>query len=181
VKPEHLQSQIILKVWERLEDTLQKEVKTGVFNDKNFKNLLNAAKNVLIFLCENDNYYRRWLGLLIRFIAEEYAKAETNFSLELAKTLPVKPLGLTEAQFAQHKSSLWECALTGYLYGLSLAPKTIVDTIEIAKTKKGYVDIPSVDSNAFYRIHFDGFKSCVYNLMFREGFKYGNTENAKIP
>jgi len=181
VNPESLQSKIILRVWQRLEDTLEKEVKTGVFSDNNFKNLLIAAKNVLIFLCEHDNYYRRWLGLLIRFIAEEYAKAEADFNLAQAKTLPVKPLGLTETQFEQHKPSLWECALTGYLHGLSLAPKNIVDTIVIARNNKGFVDLPSIDANAFYRIHFDGFKSCVYNLMFREGFKYGNSENEKIP
>jgi len=174
VKAEHLQSKIIERVWARLRDVLEKEEKTKVFGDRNFKELLINAGKALIFLCEHDNYYRRWLGLLIRFIAEEYAIAEADFSLEDAMALPVKPPVSSEEEFKRHKAALWECALTGYLYGFSLAPKDIVHSIKFALENKGWVDLPSIDKDAIYRLFFNGEKSRAYNLMFKEVFSHGS-------
>jgi len=174
VKAEHLQSKIIERVWARLRDVLEKEEKTKVFGDKNFRELVLNAGKALIFLCEHDNYYRRWLGLLIRFIAEEYAIAEAEFNLEMAKALPVKPPISSKEDFEKHKAALWECALTGYLYGFSLASKDIVHSVKFALENKGFVDLPSIDKNAYYRLFFNGEKSRAYNLMLKEAFSYGH-------
>jgi hypothetical protein len=173
VNAEHLQSKIIMRVWARLKDVLEKEEKTGVFGDRNFRELVKNAGKVLIFLCENDNYYRRWLGLLIRFIAEEYAKAEAEFSFIDASALPVKPPISTEEDFKRYKPALWECALAGYLHGLSLASKDIVNSVRIALENKGFIDLPSIDEKAYYRLYFDGEKSRAYNLMLKEAFSHG--------
>jgi hypothetical protein len=148
------QSKLLLRVWERLEATLRKEVATGCFNDKNFSKLLDSTKQGLTFLCDTDRYYRRWFGLLCVFIYEEMAREWQNFSYEKAKECNARPMMLTREEYEVHKASLFELYLTGYLYGLSLLPESETDKIRQARLNGSSVDYPSSDPKAVYRLHF---------------------------
>jgi len=148
------QSELIIYVWSRLEATLRKEVSTGCFNDKNFSKLLEASKQALIFLCEKDKYYKRWLGLLAMFITEEVLRLKREFTYEKALELSARPLMLTREEFEMHRDSLFELYMSGYLYGLSLLPELDIEKIRTARLEGKDVDYPSSDPQAFFRLYF---------------------------
>jgi len=154
VQPKTPQSQLILRVWARLEDVVQKETHTGCWNDKNFSKLLESSKQALIFLCEKDRYYKRWLGLLTMFLAEEVLKEKREFNYEKALDMPTRPMMLTKEEFWKHRDSLFENYLTGYLYGLSLLKTEDIPKIKEAREKGLRVQIPSSDPHAFFYLSF---------------------------
>jgi len=154
VQPKTPQSKLIYSVWARLEDTVQKEALTGCWNDTNFRNLLNSAKQALIFLCEKDRYYKRWLGLLAMFLTEEVLREKREFSYEKAKECSARPMMLTREEFEKHKDSLFELYMTGYLYGLSLLKTEDIAKIKEARDKGERVQIPSSDLHAFFYLSF---------------------------
>jgi len=154
VQPKTPQSQLILRVWARLEDGLIKEVQTGCFNDKNFRNLLESTKQALIFLCENDRYYKRWLGLLSMFLTEEVLREKRDFTYEQALLCSARPMMLTEEEFEKHKDSLFENYMTGYLYGLSLLKTEDIAKIKEAREKGQRIQLPSLDPHAFFYLSF---------------------------
>jgi len=155
VQPTTPQSRLILSIWDRLEDVLRKDVETGCFSDRNFLNLLEATKQALIFLCERDKYYKRWLGLLAMFVTEETIKTLQNFTYEDALELYARPLGLTKEEFEKHKLSLMELYLTGYLYGLSLLPPSEIPKIEKARVEHQNMRFPSRDTQALFMLFFE--------------------------
>jgi len=162
------QSRLILRVFDRLEAVLQKDAETGCFNDKNFKNLVNSTKEALIFLCEYDQYYKRWLGLLAMFLAEELSHAYQNFNYQEALDMTCRPLMLSEAEFLKHKRSLFELHLSGYLYGLSLTHENIKTEIKKAKEEQKFVDFPSKDEDAYVRLYFPSVTSSAFMLHLRD-------------
>jgi len=154
VQAKTLQSRLVERVWARLEDVVMKEVETGCWNDRNFSNLLEATKKGLIFLCEYDRYYKRWLGLVSMFLAEEVLKEKRDFTYEQAVECAARPLMLTREEFEKHKDSLFELYMTGYLYGLSLLPQEDIDKIKKARVEHTDVTLPSFDGEAFFKLFF---------------------------
>jgi len=154
VTPTTPQSRLISSVWARLEDVYMKDVRTGCFDDRNFGSLLETAKQALIFLCENDKYYKRWLGLLAMFLTEDTMKTLKNLTYEEALELYARPLGLTREEFAKHKLSLMELYLSGYLYGMSLLQENDILKIDKARIEHKDVNLPSRDHEACFKLFF---------------------------
>jgi len=144
VQPKTPQSKLILSVWARLEDALKKETSIGYFNDKNFSKLLESTKQALIFLCENDRYYKRWLSLFAFILKEELEKQYDNFTFPEALDMTVRPLGLTYEEFEKHRKALWEFHMTGYLSALSRQP--------LPTEKKEGFNLETSDPQAYIRV-----------------------------
>lgn len=164
VKAETPQSKLIERVWARLEDVLKKEVQTGCFDDDNFKVLLRSVKEALIFLCENDKYYKRWLGLMAFFLSEELTKMKSEFDFKQALAMTVRPLGLKKEEFERHKEALFEVYLTGYLYGMARC----TTDIHKAREQKTYVDFNTIDPNCYIRLYFPDGKNACFSVFFKE-------------
>jgi len=147
-------SELIFRVWERLEAVVTREVQTGCWNDSNFRGLLQATKQALIFLCENDRYYKRWLGLLAMFLTEEVLREKREFTYEKALKCGARPMMLTREEFEKHRDSLFENYLTGYLYGISLLKTEDISKIKEAREKGLRVELPSSDKEAFFYLSF---------------------------
>jgi len=154
VQPKTPQSQLVLRVWKRLEDTVQKEAQTECWNDKNFSKLLESTKQALIFLCEKDRYYKRWLGLLSMFLTEEVLREKRDFTYEKALECSARPMMLTREEFEKHRDSLFELYMTGYLYGLSLLKIEDISKIKEAREQGSRVEVPSSDKEACFYLSF---------------------------
>jgi len=154
VQPKTPQSKLILSVWARLEAVVKKEVETGCWNDKNFSSLLASSKQALVFLCEMDRYYKRWVGLLAMFLVEETLRLKRDFTYEDAINSSARPMMLTREEFEKHKDSLFENYLTGYLYGLSLLSEEDINKIREAREKGTSVNFPSSDKQAYFTLFF---------------------------
>jgi len=176
VNAETPQSKLILRVWDRIEAVVKKEVETGCWDDKNFRNLLDATKEALIFLCEKDKYYKRWLGLLMMFIAEEVSKAKEGFSYQEALNMTVRPMMLTEKEFTQHKDALFELHLTGYLYGMSRLAQNGIQKVKDAREQNTEIEFPSENPNAYVKMWFTKEHPPFFTMFFRERTVYGNEE-----
>jgi len=148
------QSRLVLSVWARLEAVVKREVASGCWNDKNFSSLLETSKRALIFLCENDKYYKRWLGLLAMFLTEELLREKCEFTLQKALECSARPMFVTQEEFEKHRDSLFELYMTGYLYGLSLLKDENIDKIRKARLDQTHVDYPSRDPEAYFRLCF---------------------------
>jgi len=154
VQPKTPQSQLISRVWSRLEAVVEREVQTGCWNDRNFRNLLESTKEALIFLCEKDRYYKRWLGLLVMFLTEELQRERLEFTYEKALLSSARPMMLTNEEFEKHRESLFELYMTGYLYGLSLLKTEDIGKIKAALDSGQRIQIPSADPHAFFYLSF---------------------------
>jgi hypothetical protein len=82
----HPQTQMIEHMFKKLSRAYRTEVYAGRFDgvpcqtlnnlkDRNFQRFLNLSENLLVYLGENDRYYRQWLGYAL-LLAEDEVKAE---------------------------------------------------------------------------------------------------------
>jgi len=171
VTPKTPHSKLILKIWDRLEEVVRKEAKTGCWSDRNFINLLEATKRALIFLCERDKYYKRWLGLLMLYVVEEVQNQYSCFAYEEALNMTVRPLGLTEKEYHEHKEALFEFNLAGYLSALANCPESNISQIGEAREKGAYVDFPTKDKKAIVRMFFPDKHRGEFNLFLTERYE----------
>jgi hypothetical protein len=118
IKPSTPQSLLIERAWTRLMAVYEKDIQTGCMQDKNFRVLLEATRDALIFLCEKDRYYKRWLGLLAWILSDEVQNVRSNFSYVDAIAMACRPVDLTEPEYNKHRGTLLEVHLTGYLLAL---------------------------------------------------------------
>lgn len=162
------QSELIQRVWGRLEAVVKREVETGCWNDKNFSKLLEATKKGLIFLCENDRYYKRWLGLVSVFLVEEVLREKREFTFDKALELSARPLMLTREEFERHRDSLFELYLCGYLYGLSMVSEGDVARIREARQTSTSLDFPTEDPKAHFTLYFPKGELPFFRLCFKE-------------
>lgn len=177
VKASTPQSRIIERVWSRLENVYKKEVASGVFTDSNFLNLLLSAKDTLIFLCEKDRYYKRWLGLLLLFIMEEMQRSFSDFSYIDALNMTSRPLLLKKSEFEKHKTALFNFEIASYLYSLTLIRNKDINLIREARRLNTMLDLPTNDKNVLVRFYFPKDKYAYFQLMFRDRFEQPFKEN----
>lgn len=177
--PRTPQSRLVLRTWERLEAILKKEVETGCFNDKNFSRLLSASKKALVFLCENDKYYKRWFGLLAVVLGEELMKAQEHFTYSEALEMSVRPLGLELTEFERHREALWILHLTGYLLGWELVPAEHIVGIREARAQNMNFTIPSRDPEAYVTMFFPDGAHASFTMFFKERGIGPNVEKRK--
>lgn len=168
VKAQTPQSKLIMRVWQRLEDVYSKDCIAIDFNDENFRNLLEAAKNALIYLCEHDKYYKRWIGLLAFFLSEELNKMKKEFTYEDALNMTVRPLMLTFQEFQKHKEALFELHMCGYLYGLARLNREEMEKLRKAKESHQHIDLKTCDGDAYIRYIFSDPKTPHFNMLLKE-------------
>jgi hypothetical protein len=139
-KPETFQGQILARAFESVQRVMEAEARVGLREDANFTNMVEASKRALLFLAETDNYYMRWLGLILQELTKEVEKFRESFSYEDALKAGGRPIPLSREVFEAHRSELLDLALSGYLTRLEdLSPE------EMAKLKGGWYNITFKD------------------------------------
>jgi hypothetical protein len=85
LKTEFPQSRMLEHVFARMGKVYRLDVAQGTFSvrrgaapDGNFERLLRVSRKVLVQLCEDDPYYRKWVGLGLLLCSEEWAAREKD-------------------------------------------------------------------------------------------------------
>lgn len=129
------QSRMLEHLFQQLTNVYLLEVYCGRFDDvpkqslvslkdRNFQHFLSVARKILLFIGENDRYYRAWIGLAFIAGKEEYERALRDFTREefLRSHLEQWELAfhcIPESHFQLHKSDFLDMMLTGHLSNLS--------------------------------------------------------------
>jgi hypothetical protein len=96
----------------------------GKLKDRNFQHLLSVARKILLFLSENDRYYRMWLGLALILAHQEYQRALESLTREEfirlhALQWELKLTCITESHFQLRKSEFLDMMLAAHLPNLT--------------------------------------------------------------
>jgi hypothetical protein len=113
--PQTFQGQILSRAFDRIEKRLKLEDELDLRGDSNFPNMVKTTKRALLFLAETDNFYARWLGLLLQELAREVNDFEARFSYEDALKAGGRPIPLKREVYEAHRKELLNLALSGYL------------------------------------------------------------------
>lgn len=139
-KPSTFQGKILASAFERVQARLELEDKLDLREDSNFRNMVEASRRALLFLAETDNYYARWLGLLLQELTNEVLDFEAKFSYEDALLVGGRPIPLRRDDFEAHRRDLLTWALSGYLTHLEeLTPE------DKAQLKGGWLSLKFKD------------------------------------
>lgn len=122
------QSKMLLRVFKRFERAYRLDVEQGTFDvpDGNFERFLRVSRKVLLRVCEDDRYYRAWVGLGIILAGDE--KDWFNEEVSELKRL-IRAQWCTDIRFlpdcvvAENKRDFLEVALCDYLARLAVLPE----------------------------------------------------------
>jgi len=133
-RPRYPQSVMLEHVFQQLFNAYLLEMYSGRFDDvsrqslvslkdRNFQHFLSVARKILLFIGENDRYYRAWIGLAFIAGKEEYEQALRDLTREefLRSHLEQWELAfhcIPESHFQLHKSDFLDMMLTGHLSNL---------------------------------------------------------------
>jgi hypothetical protein len=111
-----------LEVWGGRFDDVPHQTLKGL-QDKNFLHFLSATRKILLYVGENDRYYRAWIGLAFIAAKEEYGRALMRLTQEEFRSSHLEmwewtPLPLCDSYFEGNKSEFLEMMLTGHLSNL---------------------------------------------------------------
>jgi hypothetical protein len=92
-EPYYPQTKMLHHVFEQLFQVYRLEVYQGMYDDvpyqtvqglkdRNFQRFLSVTRKLLLFVGENDRYYRAWIGLGFKLIKEEYERAAGELTQE---------------------------------------------------------------------------------------------------
>lgn len=70
-----------LEVYQGRYDDVPRQM-IGGLKDRNFQHFLSASRKVLLFIGENDRYYRAWIGLAFKLAKEEYERVAGELAQE---------------------------------------------------------------------------------------------------
>jgi hypothetical protein len=169
------QAELISRVWARVMSVWEKDNVIELYGDNNFQNLLLAVRDALIFLCENDRYYKRWLGLLSFLMSEELEKMFQEFSYEKALNMTVRPLALGFEEYEKHKRALFGLHMSGYLKALNTSPGEIIEQLKKAKEepgeKYGSVKFETEDPDAYVLSMFHTNGEINFTMILRDRYE----------
>jgi hypothetical protein len=135
-KPSYPQTMMTDNVFKRLFEAYRIEAYCGRFDeipyqqlpdlkDKNFMRLLSLTRRLLVYLGENDRYYRAWLGYAFILVSEEKQKFMESLTykncfeqLERQWELDVKGVVPPE-HFQAHKDIFSDIVLADFLVNLA--------------------------------------------------------------
>lgn len=87
-KPDYPISKIVDRTFTAFEAMIKDQEKHGPINDRNFRNLVKTLRRTLIFISEEDIYYRGWLHILFLVL---YMEVKANLSqLAVTQNVTVK-------------------------------------------------------------------------------------------
>ena len=133
-RPRYPQSLMLEHVFQQLFNAYLLEVYSGRFDDvsrqslaslkdRNFQHFLSVARKTLLFIGENDRYYRAWIGLTFITVKEEYQRALKRLTQEEFRSSHLEmwewtPVPVCDSYFEESKSEFLEMMLTGHLSNL---------------------------------------------------------------
>lgn len=86
--PSYPISQIVDRVFKAFEGMIEDQEKHGPINDKNFRKLVKTLRRTLVFIAEEDIYYRGWLHILFLVL---YLDVQANLhQLAVTKHVTIK-------------------------------------------------------------------------------------------
>jgi len=128
------QSRMLEHLFQQLTNVYLLEVYCGRFDDvpqqsfanlkdRNFQHFLSAARKMLLFISDNDRYYRAWIGLAFIVAKEEYWRALKSLKQEEFRSNHLEmwewtPLPVCDSYFEGSKSEFFEMMLSGHLSNL---------------------------------------------------------------
>jgi len=128
------QSRMLEHLFQQLFNAYLLEVYCGRFDDvskqslaslkdRNFQHFLSASRKMLLFISDNDRYYRAWIGLAFIATKEEYQRALKRLTQEEFRSSHLEmwewtPLPVCDSYFEGSKSEFLEMMLTGNLSNL---------------------------------------------------------------
>ena len=128
------QSKMLEHVFQQLFNVYLLEVYCGRFDDvpkqslasledRNFQHFLSVIRKMLLFISDNDRYYRAWIGLGFIAAKEEYERVlkritQEEFRSSHFETWEWAPLPVCNSYFEGSKSEFLEMMLTGHLSNL---------------------------------------------------------------
>lgn len=125
VKATYPQTEMVERVFAKLNKVYGTEVRCGLFDDENFQRLLKLSEKLLVYFGEDDRYYRQWLGFTMLLVSDEVLS-------ELSKLTFEDFITLTELQwemnmsgavppeyFDAHKRDFLNIVLANYLTNLA--------------------------------------------------------------
>jgi hypothetical protein len=133
-EPRYPQTRMLEHVFQGLFKAYQIEVWCGRFDDvshqnlnglrdRNFQHFLSVFRKSLLFIGENDRYYRAWLGLSFIAAKQEYERALKELTLQEFQNSHLEQWELSfkavqQAHFEENKSEFLEMLLTANLSNL---------------------------------------------------------------
>ena len=133
-RPRYPQSVMLEHAFQQLFNAYLLEVYCGRFDDvpkqslaslkdRNFQHFLSAARKMLLFISDNDRYYRAWIGLAFIVAKEEYWRALESLKQEEFRSNHLEmwewtPLLVCDSYFEGSKSEFFEMMLSGHLSNL---------------------------------------------------------------
>lgn len=96
----------------------------NIYQDRHFGDLLNFTYRALMFLSENDRYYRMWLAFIMLRIEEEIASERARMTLQELKQLQLEQWELpifdmvTPEHFSNNRKMLFEMVTANTLPNL---------------------------------------------------------------
>lgn len=133
-EPYYPQTKMLEHIFQRLFNVYLLEVWCGRFDDvrhqnlrdlkdRNFLHVLSVTRKTLLFIGENDRYYRAWLGLLFVAAKEEYEGTLRSLSLEEFQRSHLEQWEINfpavkQAYFEANKPEFLEMLLTANLSNL---------------------------------------------------------------
>ena len=111
-----------LEVWGGRFDDVPHQTLSGL-EDRNFLHFLSAARKILLYVGENDRYYRAWIGLAFVTVHEEYERAlkglsRDEFIQEYSSQWELDLKHIPESHFQLYKSEFLDMMLTAHLSNL---------------------------------------------------------------
>jgi hypothetical protein len=105
----------------RFDDQPRQSLK--MLKDRNFEHFLSLSRKILLYLSENDRYYRMWLGLALILAHDEYEKALRALTREEfvgfhLEQWELKLSCIGEQHFQRHRSMFLDMMLAAHLPNL---------------------------------------------------------------
>jgi hypothetical protein len=111
-----------LQAYEGMYDNVPYQTLNGL-KDRNFQHFLSASRKILLYIGENDRYYRAWIGLAFILAHAEYDRALAELTREEFIRSHLEQWEITfnavpESYFQRHKPEFLDMMLSAYLSNL---------------------------------------------------------------
>ena len=149
-KPRYPQTKMLEDVFKDLFHVYKVQVYEGMYDDvpyqtleglrdRNFQHFLSVSRKLLLFVGENDRYYRAWIGLAFKLGKEEYERAglaltQDEFLESYLEQWELKFPRVHPGYFESNKSEFLDMMLASYLPNL-LRMKIPVRSLPQSKEK----------------------------------------------
>ena len=112
----------VLEVYQGMYDDVPRQ-SLETLKDRNFQHFLSATMKLLLFIGDNDRYYRAWIGLAFKVAKEEYDRAareltQDEFRRSYLEQWELSFPAVSPGHFESQKSEFLDMILASYLPNL---------------------------------------------------------------